>query len=136
MADLVKAEYQTFEVMFSEEGWFNATTAAEKFGKRVDHWLKTEETQSYIEALARHLNSPKRGDLVKAKRGRNGGTWLHPKLAVAFARWLSPDFSVWCDIQIDKLMSGTHQHYDWKRLRHEATASYKVMGQILSLIHI
>jgi len=72
MADLVKAEYQTFEVMFSEEGWFNATTAAEKFGKRVDHWLKTEETQSYIEALARHLNSPKRGDLVKAKRGITG----------------------------------------------------------------
>ncbi len=34
MHELVKAEYQTFEVMFSEEGWFNATKAAEKYGKR------------------------------------------------------------------------------------------------------
>lgn len=40
---------------------------------------------------------------------------------------------MWCDIQIDTLLKGTHPHYDWKRLRHEATASYKVMGQILQM---
>ncbi|WP_327190602.1 KilA-N domain-containing protein [Pseudomonas libanensis] len=37
---------------------------------------------------------------------RGGGTWLHPKLAVAFARWISPDFSVWCDLHIDALLRG------------------------------
>ncbi len=25
------------------------------------------------------------------------GTWLHPKLGVIFARWLTPHFAVWCD---------------------------------------
>lgn len=29
------------------------------------------------------------------------GTWLHPKLAVAFARWLSDEFAVWCDLTLD-----------------------------------
>lgn len=35
-----------------------------------------------------------------------GGTWLHPKLAVAFARWLDVDFAVWCDLHIDALLRG------------------------------
>lgn len=61
------------------------------------------------------------------------GTWLHPKLAVRFAQWLDVRFAVWCDAQIDALLKGTHAYYDWKRLRHEATASYKVMGQILQM---
>ena len=71
--------------------------------------------------------------LLKSKRGKNGGTWLHPKLAIAFARWLSPDFAAWCDIQLDAILRGTHQHYDWKKLRHEATSSYKVMNAVLQL---
>lgn len=36
--------------------------------------------------------------------GRSPGTWLHPKMAVAFARWLSDDFGVWCDLQIDAII--------------------------------
>ena len=35
-----------------------------------------------------------------------GGTWLHPKLAVDFARWLNPKFAVWCDEQITRIMTG------------------------------
>lgn len=45
--------------------------------------------------------------LVKAERGgKTPGTWLHPKLAVAFARWLDDDFAVWCDLHIDALLRG------------------------------
>lgn len=33
-----------------------------------------------------------------------GGTWLHPKLAVVFARWLDIRFAVWCDLHIDALL--------------------------------
>lgn len=45
--------------------------------------------------------------LVKTKSGspeNGGGTWLHPKLAIVFARWLSVEFAVWCDLTIDSLM--------------------------------
>ena len=47
--------------------------------------------------------------LVKTKSGspeNGGGTWLHPKLAVQFARWLDVDFAVWCDLHIDALLRG------------------------------
>jgi hypothetical protein len=70
------------------------------------------------------------------KRGSpdtGGGTWLHPKLAVAFARWLNVRFGIWCDQQIDGLLRGQHPHHDWLRLRHEAASSNKVMCAMLKL---
>ncbi|OAM32416.1 hypothetical protein A7P96_02000 [Eikenella sp. NML03-A-027] len=41
--------------------------------------------------------------------GIEQGTWLHPKLAVHFARWLDPKFAVWCDEQIEQILSGSPQ---------------------------
>jgi len=58
---------------------------------------------------------------------------MHPRLGVPFARWLNVRFGVWCDDQIYQILTCNHPHYDWKKLRHEATASYKVMGQILQM---
>jgi hypothetical protein len=130
MINLVKTEYHDFAVTFTDDAWFNATTVAERFGKNPHEWLRLPVTQNYLSALERKYgNIP----YLKTRRGQNGGTWLHPKLGVTFARWLDIDFSIWCDEQIDGLLKGNHPHYDWKRLRHEATASYKVMGQILQM---
>jgi hypothetical protein len=92
-----------------------------------------EECKDYIAALRETENTREVGDFVKAKRGKNGGTWFHPDLAIHFARWLDIRFSIWCDRQIREILAGSHPHYDWKRLRHEATASYKVMNQILQM---
>ncbi|MEF6041736.1 KilA-N domain-containing protein, partial [Escherichia coli] len=48
---------------------------------------------------------------------RGGGTWLHPKLAVRFARWLSVDFEIWCDEQIDAIIQGSVHHIDDERIK-------------------
>ena len=132
MTNLVKAEFDDIAVTFTEDAWFNATEVADKHKRRVTDWLYNSETQHYLAALAEMLKVPKE-HLLKTRRGRYGGTWMHPRLAVAFARWLDVRFGVWCDDQIYQILSGHHVHYDWKKLRHEATASYKVMGQILQL---
>ena len=130
MPDLVKATYHDLSVSFTEAAWFNATAVAERFQKNPHDWLRLPATKNYISALTR-----KYGEIsyFKTRRGQNGGTWLHPKLGVPFARWLDDDFAVWCDEQIEGLLKGNHPHYDWKKLRHEATASYKVMNQILQM---
>ena len=49
------------------------------------------------------------GYIVTVRGGKFPGTWLHPKLAVAFARWLSPDFAVWCDARVDELLRGNYE---------------------------
>lgn len=61
---------------------------------------------------AKVLRLAKAVGLVRTKSGApefGGGTWLHPKLAVAFARWLDVRFAVWCDLRIDALLRGDLQ---------------------------
>lgn len=98
-------------VDFTETAWFNATTVAKQFNKLPHEWLRLDSTKGYIESLLKfHLRENPVNDknqLVKTKTGKaenGGGTWFHPKLAVAFARWLSVDFAVWCDFQIEKIL--------------------------------
>lgn len=131
--EIIVADYHGLSVSFTDDGWFNATAVAERFSKRVDNWLRLDEAQQYMRALAEESNTSEVRDLVRSKRGQGGGTWLHPDLAVVFARWLDVKFAIWCDRQIRGLITGAHPFHDQKRLRHEAAASFKVMCQILQL---
>lgn len=128
---LVILEYKGHPITYQDDGWFNATEAAAKFDKRPYDWLRLPDTDNYISALCRQLRSEKISLLkvIRGGRNRSDGTWLHPKLAVPFARWLDDDFAVWCDLQIDALMRGSN---DWTRQRHATAASYKVMTLALT----
>jgi hypothetical protein len=127
----VIAEYEGLAVAFTEDGWFHATPAAERYGKRPVDWLRLPETVRYVGAVQRVEGISERISLIRTRR--NSGTWLHPSLVVAFARWLEPEFAAWCDKQIRQLLTGTHPHHDWKKIRHEAASSFKVMNAILQL---
>nr|DAR77006.1 MAG TPA: KilA protein [Caudoviricetes sp.] len=100
-------------VSFRTDGFLNATVIASHFGKQARDYLKTEQTQQYITALAENLSVKtkiltKENQIVIVKRGGSEqGTWLHPKLAIHFARWLDPKFAVWCDEQIEALLNST-----------------------------
>lgn len=100
-------EYRpSVQVEFTADGWFCATTAAARFGKRPAEWLRLPETKRYIAALCRRSEVGKSHFARTIRGGAAGaaGTWLHPKLAVVFARWLDIDFAVWADEQIDALL--------------------------------
>ena len=103
-------------VSFRQDGYLNATAIAAHFGKLPKDYLKTEQTQQYIATLAESLSERTKiltdeNQLVIVKKGNSKnftqGTWLHPKLAIHFARWLDPKFAVWCDEQIEQLLSGS-----------------------------
>jgi hypothetical protein len=112
MSNVIPFRYRGQPVRFNADGWLNATEAAKHFGKKPAKWLELPSTQSYMAALASALglaSNVRNSDfgLVRSQRGgKTPGTWLHPKLAVAFARWLSDEFAVWCDLQIDALIHG------------------------------
>lgn len=114
-SNVIPFHYQGQAVRFSSEGWINATDVAKRFGKRPGDWLKQEETKQYMGALAEALNCEPQS-LLETRRGRyQSGTWLHPKLGVAFARWLDLKFAVWADLHIDALLRGElneKQHFD------------------------
>lgn len=114
MNNVIPFEYQGKPVRFSADGWLLATKLADRFGKRIDHWLDNADTLEYIQALDEHLTGAESKVLdtrnsgyvktSKARADRGGGTWLHPKLAIHFARWLSAKFSVWCDALIEEIL--------------------------------
>jgi len=114
--NVIPFTYQGQLVRFTADGWLHITKIAERFGKRVDHWLDNAETLEYFRALDEHL-AGRESEILdtrnsgyvktsKARVDRGGGTWLHPKLAVFFARWLSAKFAVWCDERISELLHG------------------------------
>lgn len=118
-AALVLAEYSGTPYTFRDDGWFNATEAAKKYGTKPAWWLRLPETQRYLAALCR-VSKVQKSHFVRTVRGGasgQAGTWYHPKLAVPFARWLDIDFSVWCDDQIDAILRRKMTETDAARMR-------------------
>jgi len=109
---LITKDFNGLPIVFRGDGYFNMTKAAQQFGKRLDEFMSNKGTQEYLDALANTGNYRDK-EIIKVQRG-NGllpqvGTYGHPKLAVFFARWLSPAFAVWCDGIIDDLLHGDSQ---------------------------
>jgi len=98
-------EYHGNQITFSNENGImaNATEMAKPFSKRPTDWIKTQQASEFIETLSRVKNIVL-ADLVIVKNGgNNNGTWLHQEVLIEFARWLSPEFSIWCNDRIMEL---------------------------------
>jgi hypothetical protein len=89
----------------SKTEFFNANDLLniynEEFGsdKRIDHYMENRSTKETIAAILKDLhNTRDSGDfengVIESKRGKNGGTWMHPYLFIDFGMWLSPEFKV------------------------------------------
>lgn len=55
----------------------------------LQSWLSTQSTKEFIHELEKNF-----GKVTKSSRGSNGGTWLHPYLAIDLALYISPKFKV------------------------------------------
>ncbi|MEA9979314.1 MULTISPECIES: KilA-N domain-containing protein [unclassified Pseudomonas] len=132
-ARIVPINYEGQAVRFNAEGWLHATEIAERFDKRPNDWLSLPSTIEYLEALNRRTVTGLSGNAwsMTKRGGKNQGTWLHPKLAVAFARWLSVDFAVWCDEQVDALLRGESK--PWASARREAAIGHKAVCDAIAL---
>ena len=76
--------------MVEGQVYANATSMCKPFGKLVKDWLKTAQTQRYITALERKDDYP--NGLVEVIQGGisdNQGTWIHEKLILKLAQWLT-----------------------------------------------
>lgn len=118
MNNVIPITYEGQAVQFSVDGWLHATAIAFRFGKEPAQWLRLDSTKEYVQRLSERMGKSNVGKshitLVRTRRGNStsSGTWLHPKLAVKFARWLSVDFEIWADEQIDALLRGTQSALD------------------------
>lgn len=81
------------------DGFVNATAMAKANDKHLPHYMANERTREYLQALSRSVGIPTDQLAVSTMTGPNHlrGTWIHPRLAVDLARWISPAFAVWMD---------------------------------------
>lgn len=100
-------QYNNYPVTFNtgETTMINATEMAKPFGKLAKDWLSNKSTKKFLSTLSAVRTIPLTG-LVEIKQGGNGeqGTWMHEDVALEFARWLSPEFAIWCNDRIKELL--------------------------------
>lgn len=130
MKILFTVQYAGKTISFNTLGWLNASQVALIFHKSVHEWLNLSSTQQYIEAFK---NQYREIPYQEIKRGKNGGTWLHPKLAVHFAQWSDIDFLLWCDAQIEQLLHGNPSAWEYHRVRYLSMITHKALVSVLHL---
>lgn len=111
----------TFQL--GEATMVNATQMAKPFGKTAKDWLRLQSTQEFINTLA-SVRQISLSQLAIVQKGNSAtfeqGTWLHEDVALEFARWLSPQFAIWCNDRIKELM------------RHGITATPQAIDALLN----
>lgn len=106
----------------------NATEMAKNFGKQPYDWFRLPSTIEFLKAFImdyegtrsekiseRYAEISERNiseilslyGLVFIQQGGNmQGTWLYDEIAIELARWLSPEFSIWCNKRIKEILNG------------------------------
>ena len=123
-------EFNGNEISFSmdEENnlMVNATEMAKPFNKKVEAFMRNEDTQSFISECLKSENSrflEEKTDCLKTGipislgirseedlyiSSQKSGTWMHRILALKFAAWLSPSFELWVYSTIETLLFGRY----------------------------
>ena len=79
--------------------WFNATefmrlansyrTQIGLEPKHIADYLKNQSTREFFEQI---MDTEKISKVFDAKKGKNGGTWVHPLVLIDIAMWTNPKF--------------------------------------------
>jgi hypothetical protein len=93
-----------------EDGFVNATAMCKAGKKDFFDWKRLDSTKDLIKALESEVGSflkpgingvkknSKDGNTtsksIDVSKGRYGGSWIHPDLAVQLAQWISPTFAL------------------------------------------
>lgn len=104
MNNIATFDYNGQIISRRHDGFINLTQMCQANDKRIDNWTRLKQTQDYIRVLSQSLGS----EVVRSEIGGTSPcTWGHPSLAINLARWISPEFAVWCDGHIFNLMTNS-----------------------------
>lgn len=102
----------------TSDGYFNATKLVEQWNiannnkKQLGNYMKTQGTSEYFEQLRKEgIEQP---SITSRGNGINSGTWVHPKVFIDLAMWISVEFkSKVIDYVIDGLIKSRHDAGDY-----------------------
>jgi hypothetical protein len=76
--------------------------------RRPVDWLRSSDSQRFIRYLDENgIVGNSHIELVRVDRsGQEAGTWAHWQVALAYAKYLSPEFHAWCNEVVRAHMEG------------------------------
>ena len=69
-------------------------------------WLRLPVTERFVAEVTRKFETGKI-PVLKSVRGRYGGAYAHWQIALAYAKYLSPEFHIWCN----EVVKDSYGHY-------------------------
>ena len=119
--ELVKVNGSRFAAeVLNGNARINLTQMSQPFGRscRPGNWLKTDEAQRYLHAIS-VATKIATADLLEVRQGGDPleqGTWCRDyRIALRFAQWLSPEFSIKVDEAILGLLTASRGQAQLRR---------------------
>ncbi len=111
--------YDEMEIRFKDDELMNLTQMwravdGKDYQKPV-MWLRKTSSVNFIKTLEKQLKGVKKAPLkmtskrylesylLKTVKGRYGGTYAHWQIALQYARYLDPEFAIWCNEVFSKI---------------------------------
>lgn len=105
-------------VQRTSDGYFNATKLIELWNKgnrqnkQLGNYMKNQSTSEYVNQLK--SEGIERPIIAGRGSGDNAGTWVHPKVFIDLAMWVSVEFkSKVIDYVLDGLIKNRHDAGDY-----------------------
>jgi hypothetical protein len=82
------------------DGYISATKLTRAYENQTgkyrnpNQWFEKDRTHEFLEILSNRTELQVYELVQKKGEGKNREIWIHPKLAVSFAMWLSPEFEM------------------------------------------
>lgn len=97
---------QVIAEMRASDGYVNATKMCQSGGKLWADYGRLDTSRSFMMALSSNMGIPIL-DLVVSQRGGNHiGTWVHYRIAIHVAMWISPEFAVAVTALVEQYLTG------------------------------
>lgn len=126
--DLYQAYISTNPETKKQLAEFFRTNQTKEFAEVIRESMIVQQNENMDKSTYLGLPLLEPLEVIRTRRGKYGGTWVHPYIFLDFAMWLSPVFKMWAmGVIEDKLIEIRNEAGD----RHnEMAASLKKIGAV------
>lgn len=109
--------------------------AGSDLARKPAEWARSADAERFVQVLATSLNVGN-SHLLSTAKGRNGATWAHWQVALAYAKYLSPEFHMWCNTVVRERMEGrlVRADFDGVVTELEPAARQQIGGIVESVV--
>jgi hypothetical protein len=90
----------------SSDGYVNASKMCRSGGKLWANYYQGDITKEFLEALSSNIGIPILRLVVSQRGGNHSGTWVHHRVAINLATWISPEFAVAVTGLVERYLTG------------------------------